>query len=159
MYPDTVTAFQSENDRRATGVKCLLNLDGGRGQDDVRTLSVHPDPAQLFLNGPPGRPPPPGRRGAVTNGVSHYRVDSCRRKLVEKEQRRHGPAGSPAIHRCRKGRKIVRGVNVGVNHHPFLESPPARVRLCRHQASTVVMKELRGSQPTLMAEATVIQYC
>jgi hypothetical protein len=82
MYPDTVTAFQSENDRRATGVKCLLNLDGGRGQDDVRTLSVHPDPAQLFLNGPPGRPPPPGRRGAVTNGVSHYRVDSCRRKLV-----------------------------------------------------------------------------
>src|SRR5512135_3112952 len=97
MHPDTVSAFQSENNRHATGVECLLNLDGGRGQDDVRTLSLHPDPAQLLLDGPPRRPPPPCRRGAVANGVSYHRVDPCRGKLVKKELRRRSPADGPAI--------------------------------------------------------------
>jgi hypothetical protein len=130
MHPDTVTALQSENDRHATGVKCVPNLDGGRGQDDVRPLSLHPDPAQLFLNGPPRRPSPPGRRGPVANGVGHHRVNPCRGKLVKKEQRRHCPAGGPAVHRCRKGRKIVRGVNVGVNHHPGLKASTTSMCLC-----------------------------
>src|SRR5579863_4495275 len=120
---DPVGAFHAENDRRLPGVKCLPDLGGGRCYRGVGAFYLCADPAQLFSYCPPRRPTPPRRYSPVADAVGHHHVYFCRRELVKKEGWWHGIPDEPAKNRCGKGRKIVQGVDVGVDHYPGMAAP------------------------------------
>src|SRR5271169_2877408 len=95
-------------------------------------FGLFPNSVYLLFDCPPRRPPPPNSHWPVADSVDDNYVDPSRGELTKKETGWHRAAVEPT-ERCEgESGKVVRGVDVGIDHNTRLEALRIRSRLLRH---------------------------